>query len=168
MSTTLQLFTEPCLNTAGVPFHLEPVDLCLRDDGATLISWKQGRCLFRYFTCPNPIARSHIKLDRWAQYLNWGKKKQKIIIESYEQVTFSSRSLAKLWGPEADSFVSDFGRSLFAKSAITDQGLPQTIDECDFPTLECVCCASFHRKLPLALRICPRTLFNKYNFFIHL
>ena len=52
------------LSCAGIPSHLEPVGLCRDDgkrpDGATLIPWKQGKCLIWDFTCVNTIARSHI------------------------------------------------------------------------------------------------------------
>ena len=50
------------LCAAGVPSHLEPVGLSRDDgkrpDGATLIPWKQGKCLVWDFTCVNTIARS--------------------------------------------------------------------------------------------------------------
>ena len=113
------------LNAAGVPSHLEPVGLCRDDgkrpDGATLIPWKQGRCLVWDFTCPNTIARSHIPQSAnhagSVSALAEEKKRKKYssLGPFYFFVPIAIETLGP-WGPEADSFVTELGRKLSAKT----------------------------------------------------
>ena len=52
------------LKAAGLPNILEPSNLInsngLRPYGVTLVPYKQGRCLTWDFTCPHPLAASHL------------------------------------------------------------------------------------------------------------
>ena len=113
------------LSAAGVPSHLEPAGMCRDDgkrpDGATLIPWKQGRCLVWDFTCPNTIARSHISQSAslagsvCASAEANKKKKYSSLSASYIFVPIAVETLGP-WGPEADSFVSELGHRLSAKT----------------------------------------------------
>jgi len=109
------------LNAAGVLSHLEPVGLCRDDgkrpDGATLIPWKQGRCLVWDFTCVNTIARSHIgtsstkagSLSAAAE-----EKKRKKYSSLSDTFLFTPIAVETLgpWGPDAMRFVGELGRRL--------------------------------------------------------
>ena len=109
------------LNTAGVPSHLEPVGLNRDDgkrpDGATLIPWKQGRCLVWDFTCVNTIARSHLGQSASqagsVSVVAEEKKKRKYssLSGSYFFTPIAVETLGP-WGPEAIGFVTELGRRL--------------------------------------------------------
>jgi len=49
---------------ADIPARLEPTNLARDDgrrpDGASLVPWANGKCLFWDFTCPDTLALSHI------------------------------------------------------------------------------------------------------------
>ena len=111
------------LNAAGVPSHLEPVGLSRDDgkrpDGATLVPWKQGRCLVWDFTCVNTIARSHLGLsttEAGSLSTTAEEKKRKKYASLSDIYLFTPIAVETLgpWGPEAIRFVSELGRRLSA------------------------------------------------------
>ena len=109
------------LSVAGVPSHLEPVGMCRDDgkrpDGATLIPWKQGKCLVWDVTCVNTIARSHVSCAASQAGLPAAnaetKKKQKYSCLSNDKI-FVPIALETLgpWGPEASHLITEVGRRL--------------------------------------------------------
>ena len=110
------------LSAAAVPSHLEPVGMCRNDgkrpDGATLIPWKQGKCLVWDFTCVNTIARSHLikaVSKAGAPGLTAEEKKKakySCLSDSYIFTPIALETLGP-WGSEAAAFVSEIGRRLF-------------------------------------------------------
>ena len=114
------------LSAAGVPSLLEPVGMCRDDgkrpDGATVIPWKQGKCLVWDFTCVNTIARSHISSAAsqagTPSSTAEAKKRNKYSSLSGEYY-FTPIALETLgpWGAEADKFIRELGQRL---SAVTD------------------------------------------------
>ena len=109
------------LSAAGVPSHLEPVGMCRDDgkrpDGATLIPWKQGKCLVWDVTCVNTIARSHVSNAASQAGLPGiaaeTKKKKKYSCLGNDKI-FVPIALETLgsWGPEANNFITKVGRRL--------------------------------------------------------
>ena len=109
------------LSAAGVPSHLEPVGMCRDDgkrpDGATLIPWKQGKCLVWDVTCVNTIARSHLSSAASQAGLPATaaetKRKQKYSCFGNDKI-FTPIALETLgpWGPEANKFITEVGRRL--------------------------------------------------------
>ena len=119
------------LSSAGVPSHLEPVGMCRDDgkrpDGATLIPWKQGKCLVWDVTCVNTIARSHVPSAASQAGLPAtnaeNKKKNKYSCLGSDRI-FVPIALETLgpWGPEADSLIAEVGRRLH-----TSTGDPRSV-----------------------------------------
>ena len=111
------------LNAAGVPAHLEPVGLSRDDgkrpDGATVVPWKQGRCLVWDFTCVNTLARSHLgNSTKQAGLVSVAaeEKKKKKYASLSDMYIFTPIAVETLgpWGPEASGFLSELGRRLSA------------------------------------------------------
>ena len=111
------------LSAAGVPSLLEPVGMCRDDgkrpDGATVIPWKQGKCLVWDVTCVNTIARSHITSAASQagspSSAAEAKKRSKYscLNENYIFTPIALETLGP-WGPEADKFIRELGQRLYA------------------------------------------------------
>ena len=111
------------LSSAGVSSILEPVGMCRNDgkrpDGATVIPWKQGKCLVWDFTCVNTIARSYITsaASQAGSPSTAAEIKKKTKYSSLgNNYIFTPIALETLgpWGPEADNFIRELGRRLFS------------------------------------------------------
>jgi len=109
------------LSAAGTPSLLEPVGMCRSDgkrpDGATVIPWKQGKCLVWDFTCVNTICRSHLSgaaLQEGFPSSTAEEKKRKKYLCLADNYLFTPIALETLgpWGPEAIKFISEVGRRL--------------------------------------------------------
>ena len=109
------------LRAAGTPSILEPVGMSRNDgkrpDGATLIPWKQGKCLVWDFTCVNTLARSHLARSSAQAGLPSSDAEDKKI-KKYDSLgnnyLFTPIAIETLgpWGPKATTFVSEVGRRL--------------------------------------------------------
>jgi len=88
-----------------------------RPDGATVIPWKQGKCLVWDFTCVNTICRSHLSgaaLQEGFPSSTAEEKKRKKYLCLADNYLFTPIALETLgpWGPEAIKFISEVGRRL--------------------------------------------------------
>ena len=88
-----------------------------RPDGATLIPWKQGKCLVWDATCVNTIARSHVSgaaTKAGQPSIAAESKKQNKYSCLRNDNFFVPVALETLgpWGPEAHKLITEIGRRL--------------------------------------------------------
>ena len=87
-----------------------------RPDGISYFPFKNGRCLAWDFTCPDTLARSHIKKSteagKAASRAEDGKlKKYRHLNEDYYVVPIGIETLGS-FGPHAQDFIKDIGHRI--------------------------------------------------------